>query len=401
MHIDEAIELLQSLVFAKTEQNLDKVQIDVLQGAWENYTYDQIAETYCFSTAHVKTVGAKLWSLLSKVLGTKVNKKNLQVVLKRIAKDSQPESNHRMSSSPILELPGGQVPLDSPFYVERAPIEACSYDAILQPGALIRIYAPRQMGKTSLMARILEQARWEGNTTVTLNFKLANREVFTSLDKLLQWFCASVGKSLGLSNQLADYWDEILGSKSNTTDYFENYLLAEIDTPLVLGLDEVDMLFQYPEIASDFFSLLRTWYEKAKYGDSRSYIWQNLRLVVVYATEDDAWLNLHESFNVGLPIALPEFTQEQVQDLARCYGLNWDTDQVAQLMSVVGGYPYLVRTALHQIYSQDVTLEQLLPKSATQETVYGEHVGGQFLNRQQNRQLYTAFGQQTSYIKSA
>ncbi|NEO94835.1 MAG: hypothetical protein F6K56_33460 [Moorea sp. SIO3G5] len=223
------------------------------------------------------------------------------------------------------------------------------------------------------------------------------------MDKLLQWFCASVGKSLGLSNQLADYWDEVLGSKSNTTDYFENYLLAEaeVDSPLVLGLDEVDMLFQYPEIASEFFSLLRTWYEKAKYGDSRSYIWQNLRLVVVYATEDDAWLNLHESFNVGLPIALPEFNQEQVQDLARCYGLNWDADQVAQLMSVVGGYPYLVRTALHQIYSQDVTLDQLLPKSATQETVYGEDVGAQFLNRQQNRQLYTVFAQQTSYIKSA
>ncbi len=396
MHIEEAIELLQSLVFAKTDQHLDKVQIDVLRGAWENHTYDRIAETYCFSSAHVKTVGAKLWHLLSKVLGTKVNKKNVQVVLKRIARDWQQESSRRISSSPILELPGGQVLLDSPFYIERAPIEACSYHAILQPGALIRIYAPRQMGKTSLMARILEQARWQGNTTVTLNFKLANREVFTSLDKLLQWFCVSVGKSLGLSNQLADYWDEILGSKSNSTDYFENYLLAEIDTPLVLGLDEVDMVFQYPEIASDFFSLLRTWHEKAKYGDRRSYIWQKLKLVVVYATEDDAWLNLHQSFNVGLPIALPEFTQEQVQDLARCYGLNWDADQVAQLMSLVGGYPYLVRTALHHIYYQDFTLEQFLPKSATQGRVYGEYVGRQFLKRQQNRELYTAFAQKTS-----
>ncbi|NEP52777.1 MAG: hypothetical protein F6K65_29825, partial [Moorea sp. SIO3C2] len=79
MHIEEAIELLQCLVFAKTDQNLDKVQIDVLRGAWENHTYDRIAETYCFSSAHVKTVGAKLWHLLSTVLGTKVNKKNVQV----------------------------------------------------------------------------------------------------------------------------------------------------------------------------------------------------------------------------------------------------------------------------------------------------------------------------------
>ena len=55
--------------------------------------------------------------------------------------------------------PGGAVPLKSGLYVKRPPIEADCYAEILQPGALIRIKAPRQMGKTSLMARILHQAR--------------------------------------------------------------------------------------------------------------------------------------------------------------------------------------------------------------------------------------------------
>ena len=41
--------------------------------------------------------------------------------------------------------------------------------------------------------------------------------------------------------------------------YFEDYLLPEIDTPLVLGMDEVDRVFQYTDIVDDFFGLLRAW----------------------------------------------------------------------------------------------------------------------------------------------
>jgi transcriptional regulator with XRE-family HTH domain len=60
----------------------------------------------------------------------------------------------------------GQVPLNSPFYVERPPIEWLCYETILQPGALIRIKAPKQMGKTSLMAKILASAKAQGLHTV-------------------------------------------------------------------------------------------------------------------------------------------------------------------------------------------------------------------------------------------
>jgi hypothetical protein len=37
--------------------------------------------------------------------------------------------------------------------------------------------------------------------------------------------------------------------------YFEQYLLAEIKAPLVLALDDVDRLFQYSELADEFFGL--------------------------------------------------------------------------------------------------------------------------------------------------
>jgi len=110
----------------------------------------------------------------------------------------------------------------------------------------------------------------------------------------------------------------------------------------------VDRVFQYPTIADDFLGLLRAWYEEAGYGDSE--LWAKLRLVVVHSTEVYIPLNVNQSpFNVGLPIELSEFSAEQVADLARRHGLNWQINMVERLMNIVGGHPYLVRVALYHI----------------------------------------------------
>ena len=85
--------------------------------------------------------------------------------------------------SPELELPEGQVPLNSQFYLERSPIEEECYKAILQPGALIRLKAPRRMGKSSLLARIIEHGSQNNCATVSLSFQLADTRLFQDLDK--------------------------------------------------------------------------------------------------------------------------------------------------------------------------------------------------------------------------
>ncbi|WP_245939753.1 AAA-like domain-containing protein [Stenomitos frigidus] len=243
------------------------------------------------------------------------------------------------------ELPEGQVKLVSPFYMERPPIERKCYDEILTPGALIRIKAPRQMGKTSLMARVLQQAGAQGYQTVPLSFQLADGSIFADLKDFLQWFCASVSWKLGLPERLEGNWSRILGAKVNCTNYFEQHILSEITSPLALGLDEVDLVFQHPEIAADFFGLLRAWHEDAKDKD----LWKKLRLVVVHSTEVYIPMNINQSpFNVGLSIELPELKPEAVQELAQRHELRWHLAQVEQLMQMVGGHPYLVRVALYR-----------------------------------------------------
>jgi AAA-like domain/TIR domain len=144
-------------------------------------------------------------------------------------------------STPVeLEEAGGQVPLDSPFYVERPPIEVRCYEAIVKPGALIRVKAPRQMGKSSLTIRIFDHASKQGYRVAWLQLQQTGEELFSSLDHFLQWLCRRVTSKLRLQDKVAEYWQSVSASTDKSTDYFELYLLEEINAPLALCLDEVD-----------------------------------------------------------------------------------------------------------------------------------------------------------------
>jgi hypothetical protein len=255
------------------------------------------------------------------------------------------------------------------------------------------------MGKTLLSERLLEKVALKGYRTASVSLKLADRMHFTYLDKFLRWFCTNVSQQLGLASQLDDYWDEEgRGSKVSCTAYFEEYLLQQADTPLVLCLDDVDWLFPYPEIYEDFFALLRSWYEKA---NSRK-LWKRLRLVLIHSTEAYVRLNIEQSpFNVGTSVELQEFNQQEVQDLAKQYQLNWDTTQVKQLMNMVGGHPSLVQQALsHLKIHEDVTLDALLKAAPTESGIYSNHLRSHLLNLQQHPELASALKKVVTAMES-
>lgn len=291
--------------------------------------------------------------------------------------------------SPLaLELPGAPMPIDTRFYVERPPIEASARAAIAKPGGLVRIKAPRKMGKSSLMLRIIHQAAAKGYHTVTVDFQQADTEIFVSLDKFLRWFSANVARHLNIEPNLDNFWDEDMGSKTSCSVYFKGYLLAQIDRPLVLVLNEVNRVFEYPNIAEDFLPLLRFWHEQAKQDKA----WQQLRLVVVHSTEIYISLNINQSpFNVGLSLKLPEFTPEQVEDFALRHGLNLSESAIAQLMNTIGGHPYLVHLAFYHLCSQEMTLEELLQAAPTLSGIYGDRLRSHLATLQEQPELAAAF----------
>ncbi|MBC1222094.1 AAA-like domain-containing protein [Nostoc sp. UCD121] len=291
-----------------------------------------------------------------------------------------------------LELPGGTIQLASRFYVQREPWESRCYEQIEKNAGLIRIKAPRQMGKTSLLARICHHATELGYRTATLDFLETDESIFEDLTVLLKRFCALISRKLGLSPRtVSEFWDEeLFGPKENCNDYFEQYILTPLTVPLFLGLDELDRLFPYNTVAKEFLALLRSWNEKAKVNET----WAKLRMAIAHSTESYVVMDTNSSpFNVGLAVELPEFNQKQMLDLVARHGLNWETEETRQLMKMVGGHPYLARLALYHVAQGDLTLTQLLATVSTDAGIYGEHLRRHLWNLQQNPELAAAFQQ--------
>lgn len=291
-----------------------------------------------------------------------------------------------------LELPSGTMPLDSAFYIKREPWDTRCLQEIGNRGGLVRIKAPRQMGKTSLLARIRDRAAELGYRTVTLDFLETDERAFTDSSLFLKRLCALVSRKLDFSpRKVTEFWDEeLFGPKENCTDYFEETVLSQIDVPLFLGLDELDRLFPYEAVSREFLTLLRSWNEKAKINDT----WAKLRMAIAHSTESYVVLDTNSSpFNVGLAVELPEFTPAQVLELVDKHGLHWGTTEVEALMAMVGGHPYLVRQALYHIAQQDLTLTELLAEAPTDAGIYGEHLRRHLWNLQQNPDLAIAFQQ--------
>ncbi|TVR08426.1 MAG: hypothetical protein EA395_11290 [Phormidium sp. GEM2.Bin31] len=285
----------------------------------------------------------------------------------------------------------GQLPLDSPFYIYRSNIEELCAQEVLKPGALLRIKAPRQFGKTSLMAQTLNHARDRGFRTSVVNLQSIDCQVIQDPDRFLQWFCAVVAKDLGLPNELSSRWDDLFGSSYSCSDYFETYLLPAAATPLLLVIEELDELFAYPEVATDFFGMLRSWYEQGRYGLEQRAIWTNLRLAIIHSTEVWLPLTLHQSpFNVGLLIELPHFNPVEVEELTCRYGLNSPDITAQAVFALVGGHPYLTQLCLFYLAQGELTIEDLAAETIAHHTIFHSYLRRQVQLIEQEPDLINA-----------
>ncbi len=279
----------------------------------------------------------------------------------------------RGESPPELGDLGGLVN-NQGYYINRPPIEENCRQEIEQEGALLRIKAPQKMGKSLLLKKIFESVEPKNYGRVRIDLEGLESTILRDSSQFLRWFCQRVTKRLKLEDCLEDDWG---GMTPNTgcTDYFEEYILESLETPLLLAIDNIDRLFEleFQSITADFLGLLRSWWGE---GQTTGGNWTKLRLIVIYSTEDLPKLNIHQSpFNVGEEIKLPEFEDEQIRVLALRYGLNWSLTEVQQLKEQIGGHPFLVHEAIKKLTrNPKLTLTQLLDKAATDEGIYARHL---------------------------
>jgi hypothetical protein len=284
----------------------------------------------------------------------------------------------------VLLPPGGSLKIDDGFYVRREADQ--QIDVLSQfSGQTICIKASRQMGKSSLLVRYMAKGKALGKRLIWIDFQTFSESELSDFPTLLY----SLAQILARQSGAEFHGDLSFKSQGDITYFIEDKLLAQIDAPVVIGLDEVDRLLGRP-YQSDFFSMLRLWHNARALPTSP---WEDVDLALVIATEP--YLLIAEAdrspFNVTPPIELRPFKRTELDSLNAAYELLLDTAQLDLLYELLAGHPYLTRLAYYRLLSPPgLTFAELVKQAPNDNGPFGEHLRSKLFQLQQHPGLLSA-----------
>jgi len=295
-------------------------------------------------------------------------------------KSEKPKSSPSSSPQPKKSLPpikiepcGGAMPLDSKFYVERQ-VDKDFQMTIQRRDGIVLLKGPRQVGKTSLLARGLQQAREAGVRVLLTDFQKLVEPQLRNSESFFLALAQMLAKQLRLKISPKESWSSDYPASGNFENYFLDEILASIEEPVLWAIDEADKLFDYP-FSSEIFAMLRTWYnDRALNPDNPC---TRLTLAIAYATESYLFIKEQNQspFNVGTKLVLEDFTPKHVADLNQRYGSPLkNSKEIKQFHHTSGGQPYLVRCGLNDMVSHKLTLDEFIRKADHDDGTYGDHL---------------------------
>ena len=299
---------------------------------------------------------------------------------------------HPPTPYPLLPTPsepiGGAVPLGSQLYIER-PADVEFQEAVGRGDSIVLVKGARQVGKTSLLARGLQQARSGGAKILLTHFQIFNAAQLESADSLLLALAETIAEQLDLDVIPAEKWDARRGANQNFRRFLLREVLGKTDVPLVWGLDEVDRLFGCA-FGGEIFALFRSWHDERAL-DPESPLCK-LTLAIAYATEAHLFItDLNQSpFNVGTRLTLEDFHSAQIAELnSRCGSPLQNEVEQQRFENLVGGQPYLVRRGLDELARRRCDLPTLETFGDREESPFADHL----------RRLITACSSKTPNLR--
>lgn len=268
---------------------------------------------------------------------------------------------------------GGAVPLGSRFYVARTSDKVVG-ECVRRGESIVLVKGPRQVGKTSLLARALNEARSSGASTVFTDVSLFNQDDLADSHRFLQAVARDLVEQLGSSLQMGAIWNDEDGPNINVGRLVRRLLQEDDQGPLVWAWDDVDRLFGVP-FGLDVFALMRHWHNDRAMDPGGP--WGRLTLVVGYATEAHLFIPDHNlsPFNVGVRVEMADFSELQLRELNQRYGSPLRTDtELAGFRQLVGGHPYLVRRGLKELGAGRIRLSGLLDAPEREANPYEGHL---------------------------
>jgi WD40 repeat protein len=257
---------------------------------------------------------------------------------------------------------GGSLPGTAPCYVVRQA-DRDLYKTLTE-GEFCYIFNARQMGKSSLRLRAMEQLQIDGVTCATIDMTAIGSQEITAE----QWYggiLLTLVSELRLADPitfLRDWWQprSQIAPIKRLSDFIETVLLANIQGPIVIFIDEIDSVLSLKFPTDDFFALIRSCYEQRNVNP----IYQRLTFALVGVATPSSLIAdpKRTPFNIGKAIQLQGFRLDEVEALTA--GLTQSEQPQAMMATILewsGGQPFLTQKICQLAIDHSITVAPEIP----------------------------------------
>ncbi len=244
---------------------------------------------------------------------------------------------------------GGSLPMNAPTYVVRSADR--NLHKALQQGEFCYVLNPRQMGKSSLMVKMMHHLQHDGINCGVIDLTRIGSENITPE----QWYkglIVELWRSFGLLRKVnfKNWWNELEGVSpvQKLSQFIEEILLVEVGEKdnadkVVIFIDEIDSILGLNFAVNDFFALIRSCYNQRSINPE----YKRLTFALFGVATPGDLITDHQitPFNIGTTIQLEGFKEHEAQPLLQGLTQKVSNPQTVlkEVLAWTNGQPFLTQ----------------------------------------------------------